>query len=423
MKKNKEKKAPLLDGSEKPIFSDRKNVLRLIGFLIAFTIAVSAITIGVVQIGKKDPGLYVVETDADGNLPFYASGIRLQYDFTGSSSEIKTKMNAVKAAYSTALKRSYQWFDAKNTYPESPNLASISQNAGQAVKLQEPFFRILQDALEKTERGEGYTIFAAPLISFGTGILYATDPASVDPLVIAENAALLQEMERIIREDPGELILNEAELTATLNLSAAYASFLEEYEMTEGVLHLGTLADAYRLQYVAQALEESGFTKGFLTTDSGISLLLSGYTNEQAKYCLYSLSQEGKVEVSATKTATAASASCNFRIFAFSQDELSFYTVKNGEQTVYRNPYQIAFQQEQPVLSVLATDQSGNVVEATYTCICLMTATDAETALAFAKRATVSWIVDLNDGEADLYLSDTANVQTLETYQKILNEN
>lgn len=421
-KEKKEKNPPLLDGSEKPIFSEKKNVIRLIGFLIAFAIAVTFITIGVVRIGHKDPGLYDVTVDADKDLPFYASGIHLKYDFTGSSDEIKAQMNSVKAAYAEALKQSYKWFDPKNVYPEAPNLAEISQKPGQAIVLQEPLFAILQDALQRTEKNEGYTIFAAPLRALQQSRLYANDPAAGDPINEPELRALIDALDQVIREDPGELILNAAEKTATLNLSAAYAAFLEEYELQDGILDLGVLADAYRLQYLSQVLEDAGYTNGFLTSDSGASILLSGYANEQAKYCLYSLDAEGKLEVSATKPASAGTASCNFRVFRFSEEENGFYTVATGEQILYRNPYQLSFPDLQPVLSVLAVSSTGKIVDAAYTCACLMEEKTASDALAFAKASGVDWLLDLNDGEAKLYLSGAEGVETLSGYETILPE-
>ena len=413
----------MLDGSEKPIFSEKKNVLRLIGFLIAFAIAVTFITLGVVRIGHKDPGLYEVETDVDGSLPLYASGIHLKYDFNGSSDEIKSQMNGIKAVYTEALKQSYKWFDTKNVYPEAPNLASINQSAGTPVKLQEPFFAILQDALEKTERSEGYTVFSGPLRALQRSMLYSSDPEANDPVNEPEARELINLLDRVIREDPGELVLDAKQKTATLTVSETYAALLEEYELQgQGILDFGALADAYRLQYISQILEEAGYTKGFLTSDSGASLLLSGYTNEQAKFCLYSLDAEGKIEVSATKAAKAGTASCSFRVFRFSEGEYGFYTVAEGERILYRNPYQLSLPDEQPVLSVLASSSTGKIVDAAYACICLMEAKTSDEALAAAEKDGVSRIVDLNDGEAKLYLSDADGVEVLSGYETILPE-
>ncbi len=412
----------MLDGAEKPIFSEKKNVLRLIGFLIAFAIAVTFITIGVVQIGKKDPGLYEVESDADGDLPLYDSGIHFQHYFDGSSNEIKAQINAAKAAYTEALKLSYRWFDAKNVYPEAPNLAKINQNPGTAVKLQEPFFRILRDALQRTERGEGYSIFVSPLLTVGQTILYANDPATMDPSGNADNAELIAALDQVIRENPGTLVLNEDDLTATLTISEAYAALIEEYELQgSGVLNLGALADAYRVSYLAGVLEEKGFTNGFLTTDSGMTVILNGYNAaERSAYCLYSLSKDGKAVISATKPTAKGTAACNFRIFATSGAENGYYTVTDGEKMLYRSPNQIAFPPEQPLASVLSVSSNGDVVSAAYACVCLLEAKTSAAVLALAQNTGLFQMLDLNDGEANLYLSDLDGVEILTGYQPII---
>lgn len=403
----------MLDGSEKPIFSEKKNVLRLIGFLIAFAIAVTFITVGVVQIGKKDPGLYEVDADANGDLPLYASGVHLQYYFTGSSDEIKSEMAMIKAIYSQALKLSYQWLDAKNTYLETPNLAKINQNAGQAVKLQEPLFRILQDALEKTERGEGYTIYASPLLAVGETLLYANQPEPLDPVNDAEYAELIAKLDEAARQAAGSLVLNEDDLTATLTVPEDYAALLEEYGLqANGILNLGVLADAYRLQYLAGVLEEKGYSNGYLTSNSGMTILLKDYVSKTGAYCLYSLEEDGSPVISATKTMPVGTAACCFRVFGLADSEIEYYTVANGETTLYRNPYQMAFPNEQPLLSALAVVQNETLADAAYVCSCLMAAKDAGSALAFAKTTEVEWLIDLNDGEAKLYLSDRDGVSS-----------
>ena len=194
MKDNKEKDVVIQDDSDKPIFAQKKNVVRLVLFIVALVIAVTAITIGVVQIGKKDPGLYEVEADPDGNLPFFDSGIRLMHYFDGSSDSIKEQMNAIKMQYTYALKKTYKWFDSKDTYLDTINLAAINQSAGQPVKIEKTLFDILSDAYEKTEKKEGYSIFAGPLVEFANNIIYSNEPYLIDVINDAENASFVEKL-------------------------------------------------------------------------------------------------------------------------------------------------------------------------------------------------------------------------------------
>ena len=421
MKNKKEKASSSPELLEKPIFSDRKNVVRLIVFIVAFAVAVGSITFGISRIIHKDPGLYEITVDTISDLPFYASGIRLNYYFDGSSNEIKAHLATVKSIYTSALKQSYQWFDAENTYLETANLAQINQETGTPVKLHEDLFDILQDALERNNRSESYSIFASPLLNLSKDLLYANNPVPVDPENEEGTRILMEKLEQVIFDHPGTLLLNEDDLTATLTLSEEYQALIEEYGLEDyGVLNLGVLADAYRLSYIAKMLETRGYTRGYLTTDSGLTLLLSSYESNAA-YCLYSLEEDGTVVLSATKATSFGNAACAFRIFALSaENESGFYSFEKGKKTLYRNPYQIAFPDEQPLLSALVLAKGNEIVDATYTCVCLMAAKDGSAALEIAKSSGLDWIMDLNDGEAKLYLSNAQGVETVARYQTIL---
>ena len=420
MKEKKAESKTVQDMLDKPFFSDRKNVARVIGLALAIIIAVTAITIGVVQIGKKDPGLYELEAEPIGSLPFYASGIHLNYYFDGTSDEIKAQIASVKAVYSDALKQSYQWFDAETTYAETANLARINQNFGKAIKLQEDLFDVLQDALERTTRGEGYSVFASPLLHMSESLLYSNDPVSLDPVNENDHKEFIAKLKQVIFENPGTLILDQNSLTATLTLSEDYLALIEEYELDAyGVLNLGVLSEAYRISYLAKVLEANGFTNGYLTTDSGITFLLGSYGNDAA-YCLYSLEENGQVTLSATKSAACGNSSCSFHAFALSGTDLGFYTLEQMGNRLYRSPYQITFEDKQAVLSALVVAKENKIVDAAYTCACILATTDSATALSLAKDSGLSYILDLNDGEATLYLSDTNGVETVTSYKTVL---
>ena len=424
MKREKEKKEKTLPdpgSDQKPIFSEKKNVLRLVGFLIAFFIAVGSITFGVVQCGRKSPGWQEVAARPDGDLPFFASGIHLNFYFEGSSNRIKSAMNTLANDYTALLKQSYRWFDSVNTYPGVPNLASVNLQRGTAVMLDEPLFRALQDAAERTARGEGYSLFAGPLIQIRDQLLYANEPGPLDPLNNEELAEQIRELDRVIRENPGELVLDAEQRTATLLLSDEYAALLEAYGMTDSpVIDLGVLADAYRVDHAAKELEARGYGKGYLSTDTGMTRPLSGWEAANSEYCLYSMAQNGTREVSATKAAVAGTAACCFRAFALSEEEYGFYTLQTAGKTVWRNPFQNAFPTEQPLLSVLVVTGDRDVVGAAYLCACLMAQTGTDAAVSLAKRATAAWILDLNDEKAELSLSDLTGVQTLAGYETVL---
>ena len=410
--KNKVPQAATLE--DKPFFSDKKNVVRLIAFLVAFVIGVGGISYGVYRIGYKEPGTYEIEADPDGDLPYYSSGVTMYYTFDGSSKQIREKMLAVKSRYTIDLKQTYQWFDAQNTYLGVVNLATVNQSPDQPITVPEPLFAALEDALVKTDEGQGYSVFAGPLETLRDSLIYATDPTDVDPISdpsLAETAAALAD---VIRNDPGTLSLDADARTVTLHISDAYAALLAQYGLEPCVLSLGLLRDAYRVQYLVKQLEDQGFTNGYLTTESGMTVLLRDCA--AASYCFYSLTAAGKVVMSATQAAASGTAACCFRLFGLYEDEVGFYTMTRNGATIYRHPYMSSFTETQPVMAAMAISGNRNIVTACYTCVCLFAAETQEQAETLAKNADLTVIMDLNDGENVLRITSDEGLSTVESF-------
>ena len=97
--------------------NDENFKTKLIIFIAVFALAVGAFVFGVTRIGRKEPGVYKVEYQEDGEeLVLYKSGITLNYRFEGKSSQIRAEMNALKSLFSNALGQAYRLLDAENLY-------------------------------------------------------------------------------------------------------------------------------------------------------------------------------------------------------------------------------------------------------------------------------------------------------------------
>ena len=140
---------------------------------------------------------------------------------------------------------------------------------------------------------------------------------------MAHEAELLRELSALIRENGvGALAFDREKKTVTLTYSAAYTAFLDRLGGDVPALDLDLLYDAYRLQYVARGLEEAGFDAGYLTTASGLSLVLSG--GSAAEYCLYA-QKNGETLVAATLRGEPGTAASLFRVFPLYGEEEGYY--------------------------------------------------------------------------------------------------
>lgn len=253
-----------------------KNVIRLVLFLFAAALAVFSFTYGVQQFGHREPGWQTVEADAKKGYVTYTGGLTLQYWAEGSSAEIRDLTERVKSVYSDSLYRNVELLDARNTYEDSVNLASVNEREGQAVTVSKTLARVLAEALERTEENAGYSVFAGALNGEWQTLLYLEDPRDFDPAVNADQADRIARLTALVNA-PGtfslEITEKDDEAEVCLRASPEYKKAAEEMEITAPVLDLGILRDAVLTDLVAEDLRKAGFTEGVIFSRSGVSML------------------------------------------------------------------------------------------------------------------------------------------------------
>ena len=254
-----------------------KTVIRLVLFLLAAALAVFSFTYGVQQFGHREPGWQTVEADARKGYVTYTGGLTLQYWAEGSSAEIRDLTERVKTVYSDSLYRNVELLDARKTYEDSVNLASVNEQEGQVVTVSKTLARVLTEALAKTEENAGYSVFAGALTGEWQTLLYLDNPSDFDPAVNRDQADRIARLTALVNA-PGTFSLEiqekgeEAEIC--LRTSPEYQKAAEEMEITAPVLDLGILRDAVLMDLVAEDLREAGFTECVLYSKSGLSMLL-----------------------------------------------------------------------------------------------------------------------------------------------------
>lgn len=352
--------------------------LRLIGFLLALAVAVGAFSYGISSLGDRKEGYYEIETAADEDAPLYSHGFSLVCYLTGSSSEIRDRQQKLKDLYSAVLLRSYKLLDTTSTYDGYANLATLNRSRGQEVAVSQELYDILSDAWEKTREGKGYSLFSGALNAEWNGLLAMTEPETYDPLTDPQEAALLKTL--AAQTAAGKFTLefvDPAAYTVRWNCDDGYVAYLESVEQADVIVDTGLLTDAYRLSMIRAELEKAGYTNGYLTTDSGLTLSLSGH--RQANYGLYTL-ENGEVKQAATVPAAPGSACSFLRTFALTEGELGYYTVASGGETRYRHPNFVTATGDfaEVLLSSAVVREDGDPVEACYRNLLLYQAADRQ---------------------------------------------
>ena len=313
--------------------------LRILGFVLALLLAVGAFTFGVTRIGYKDEGVYELTAAADTELPLYQSGIHAKFLFRGSSTQIKLALGQADKVYTEALKRYVKLLDAEQEYDGVVNVATLNARLNQDVTVSPALYAVLTDAWEKTQAGEGYSLFAGPLCAEWESILILTEPEDFDPLRNADEAERLRSLAawtgqadglRLVEVDAEQCILRVEASEDCLRL-------LEEMELEPRVLDLNLLREAYLLELVAAELEEQGLNEGYLSTDSGLILALSGQST--GEYVLYGYRNQIP-QVAATARVEPGSAYSQLTAFPLITGvQTEFYAIEEEGKTHLRNPW------------------------------------------------------------------------------------
>ncbi|MBR4444256.1 MAG: FAD:protein FMN transferase [Clostridia bacterium] len=342
--------------------STKRLPLRIVLFVVALAVAVGAFTIGVKKLGGNEAGYATVSARADGDAPLYAANFRLTYNFDGGSRAIRVQKNELSDAYSDALARLYKLLDAEKEYPGyEGSLAELNRRPNQDVALPQELFDILCDALERTERGEGYSVYDAPLRTEWNRIAYAADAEDFDPLHDADEAERLRAVAAQCA-DRGNCrleIVDADQRIVRLIVSESYLDFLREYELPRIMLDLGQMKDAYLLRGVAEALNQRGFADGFLNTLGGLTVSLPGKIEGQ--YVIYSYVNK-RGEAAAEIPIAPGSASAAFNAFPTTQDA-GYYTA-DGHTRCASRPEITG--EEAPIRSAFVLRRDGDIVEAAW---------------------------------------------------------
>ncbi len=401
-------------GVDGVLFRNKKNIWRLVLFCLAVATAIAAFTIAILQIGHRESGYQEVEPTTEGNTILYESGIHLLYYAEGSSSEIRLKINEVQKIYTDILLRYYKMLDARQTYPEVVNIASLNAQPGVAQTVDEALYRVLSDANDRAARGQGYQLFAGALHQQWRDLLYLEEPAEFDPLNNRETAERIGSIAAMVnRADIASLQLSEGNHQVTLHVSQAYQEFARQQEIEAPVLDLNLLHDAYLLDLVAQAMILRGYTEGYLYSDSGCSVYLSG--EGTLAYELYGYNDAG-VQAAGTVTLPSPSVFCQFTAFSPTNARYGYYAVADEGGRHLRHPFfnGLTGEMEEVLLTASLGAGEGRLVDLAYGAVILSTMEDAqavkEYVAALPEDVFASYILQ-NDSECRLYTGAKAAKQ------------
>lgn len=300
-------------------------------YALTVIVIVSLLAVKLYDMLHREPGYYQIEPSSQYLGELKDAPVRLTYYLDGSTNQIKRTQGEVQKAYTDVLLLATRQLDAETVHKGINNIASVNASSGEELRVSPELYRVLKDAYGK--QGAHYRLLSGALWSEWQKLLYLDDPAVFDP---ANNSDTLQRLSRLAAlQDAGALIFtDDAACSLSLRVSEDYRALLTEYEITAPVLHLGRLRDAYLMQWVADALTEKGFTKGYLTSVDGLVIAL-----EEAGTQTFSLLAPGVNAPIASVSAKAPRKLACLYAFAPAPQKYGRYTLEKDGKTLYRHAF------------------------------------------------------------------------------------
>lgn len=376
--------------------TNKKIWIRLALFIVALAIAVGSFTYGVMSLGHRESGWYEIEPDAAARAVTFDSGVRLLYYSAGKSAEIRQKTSAVQRAFSESLLRYDKLLDAKEQFDDSVNIASIIAANGEPVEIDEALYSVLEDALQKTREGQGYSLFAGALWREWETLLNLDEPQPYDPAndpAEAERLAALADAAN--RDDWFTLALSKDNgCTAAFSAARDYRGFEEAQEIDVPALDLNALREAYLMRLVAADMAAQGFTAGYLYTRDGLTALLDPANSY--RFDLLSVSDGAPVRA-ASLPVEGPAAFCQFTAFSPDGEPYGWYAVAGDGGALYRHPRFDARTGgfHDALLGVALCSRERDIVDLAYEGICLfaMNSREAvEARLAEDEATAAAWL-------------------------------
>ncbi len=309
--------------------SEKHVGLRVVFFVVAVVVAVGAFSYGISALGAKQSGYQLIEASADSDAPFYNREISFGYYLEGSSGAIKKATKELVGVYTPILAAAYKQLDSSVEYAGAVSIGALNNHLGEEIGVSAELYDVLKDAYARTLERRNFNMFAGALYAEWKSVLILDDPVGFDPLTNEDMAARFADIAaQVSNLDNFSLeFLDDERHIVRFSVSDGYAAFCKEMEIEAGALDLNLLVNAYRLEMIASALEDLGFTDGYLLSQDGLAITLSGC--RQQGYALYGM-EDGSIVERGSFVVEGRSSKAFMAAFPLGSYSGSYYSVVDG---------------------------------------------------------------------------------------------
>lgn len=267
---------PHLKPVKKIELSEKSIKMRWILIGIFLTIAVVAFGIGIYSFLTTEPGWNEVKVnEKSANC---SSDFLLMYDFSGTAGSATAVNKKITSLYTEHSQIAFQVFSSDEVETKRNNLHFLNHHLNEKVTVDPVLYKALDLIVRYDSRypylAPVYTEYDRIFISDNDLDASIYDPSKNPELMpyISEAAAFACDPEMIRLEIFGD---NQVKL----HVSDQYLSFIEEYGV-ETVFDFGWMKNGFIADYIADVLQDNGFTNGYLASYDGFTRNLDTRGNQ-----------------------------------------------------------------------------------------------------------------------------------------------
>lgn len=327
--------------------------------ILAIVVALAAFSAGVAALTSASDGWQEIEATSSGKMNC-SQDFYFNYYLGASGMSATAELKAITTLYTQATEHAYQVFNVQGVADDFNNLYYLNRNPNTPVEVDELLYRAFQQVNALDSR----YVFMAPVLAEYTSLFYCAEDwetEGFDPYQNDELRDYMAQVAAFARDSRAISVTLLGDNTLQLNVSEEYAAFAKE----NGVVNLvdfDWMKNAFIIDYLAQVMEENGFTRGAISGYDGFVRCLG---EEQLSYSfnLYDRLESGSICTAGRLNYAGGTSLVHLHSFVLNPDkETYFYQFADGTvRTAYVDMADGLCKQSLPVL--IGTSRSTGCAE------------------------------------------------------------
>ncbi|MDD6160024.1 MAG: hypothetical protein PUB51_02705 [Oscillospiraceae bacterium] len=332
MRRTARDKRPPVKPVERIELSEKHFNVRLVVVVVLLAIGAALIAKTVIGLLRADPGWQVVEVDS---AEYESSAPEFVFYYQVGSSGVPAgiEYRQISKLYTETAVKAFRLFHRSELFEDEHNLAYLNRHPNETVEVPP----VLYDALSQMVEGGNRAIYLAPVYAEYQNLFFCSydyEAENYDPRVNAETAEYVAQVLRFA----GDPDMVDLELLGggkvRLKVAGEYQRFAAEMAV-DAYLDFFWLKNAFITDYLADVMEENGYTHGTISSYDGFCRDLDD-RGTVFSFDLRDLS-DGTVYPVGTMEYTGLKSVVAFRTYpVYDLDVQHYYQWESGE---LRHPY------------------------------------------------------------------------------------